>query len=231
MKIAIMQPYLFPYIGYFQLINAVDKFIILDDVNYIKRGWVNRNRILLHGNIYQFTIQMDKASQNKLFTETYIKDDFQHFLSIINDGYSKSIYFEPIMLLLKEILSFNNKCISIFAGNSLIKIAKYLNLKTEFIYSSNIEQNKELKGQDKILNICKLLKTDKYINAIGGMEIYSREVFLQNNIELNFIQTKEIRYQHTPKIKDFYPNLSIIDILMNNSIKDISLMLNQFSLI
>ena len=71
-----MQPYFFPYIGYFQLINAVDKFIILDDVNYIKKGWINRNRILLNGKDYLFTIPCEKISQNKLINEVeVIKDE------------------------------------------------------------------------------------------------------------------------------------------------------------
>lgn len=117
MKLAIMQPYFFPYIGYFQLIHAVDKFIILDDVNYINRGWINRNKIIINGEAKWFTLSLDKASQNKLIKEINIssKDVFhEKLLKTLKIFYGKAPYFNQVYDLLNKLFKIENYNLSSF---------------------------------------------------------------------------------------------------------------------
>ncbi len=129
-KIAIMQPYFFPYIGYFQLINAVDTFVIYDDVNYIKKGWINRNNIVINGEQKLFTISLSKASQNKMINEIDISDDFIKFIKMLEMSYSKAPYYEQTMNVINKIISFENKKLSTFIHNSIKILVDYLNIKT-----------------------------------------------------------------------------------------------------
>lgn len=168
MKLGIMQPYFLPYIGYFQLIKAVDKYVIYDDVNYIKKGWINRNNILCNGQAHLFSISLRGASQNKLINEIEISDDFSKFRKMIELSYRKAPYFEEVFKLLNSIIDYPNKNLSLFLANSIKEICKYLSIDTEIIFSSEIEKNNDLKGQEKILEICKILQAKTYINAIGG---------------------------------------------------------------
>lgn len=171
MTLGIMQPYFLPYIGYFQLINAVDKFIVYDDVNFINRGWINRNNILVNGNAQLFTISLHKASQNKLINEIEIIDDFQKFLRTIEIAYRKAPYFDVVYELLRRIVTYPEKQLARFILNSLREISAYLQLETEFLMSSSIKKNNLNRGQVKIMEICQLLGADAYINPKGGQEL------------------------------------------------------------
>lgn len=175
MKLGIMQPYFMPYIGYFQLIKAVDKFVIYDDVNFINRGWINRNNILINGKAQLFTISLHKASQNKLINEIKIADDFQKFLRTVEMAYKKAPYFGEIYNLLQHIVAYPDKQAANFIWNSLQEISSYLQLDTEFLMSSSIEKNNSNHGQTKIMEICQILGADTYINPIGGQELYDRQ--------------------------------------------------------
>jgi len=229
MKLAIMQPYFLPYIGYFQLIKAVDKYVIFDDVNYIKKGWINRNNILLNGQNYLFTLSLLGASQNKLINEIFVEQNQSKLLKTLETAYKKAPYFENVFYVVKNIFDYENKNLANFVGNSIIQIADYLDIKTEFLYSSDINKDDELKGQEKILNICKALNATNYINAIGGQELYDKEIFEQNSIKLNFLKTETIEYQQFKN--DFIPYLSILDVMMFNSAEAINIMLDKFELI
>jgi len=231
MKIAIMQPYFFPYIGYFQLINAVDKFVLLDDVSYINKGWINRNRILVNKKIYLFTIPLDKASQNRLInqicikTETHWKDKF---LKTIKQTYSKAPFFENIFKLLEEIIYYDeiNLVKRIFYSLTLIK--KNLNFNTAIIETSQIYDNNYLKGQERIIDICKKENAKIYYNLWGGTKIYSNSAFKNENLQLKFLKTKGIFYKQFDE--DFIPDLSFIDVLMFNSVDKIAELLNKYYL-
>lgn len=229
MTLAIMQPYLFPYIGYWQLINAVDTFIIYDDVNFIKQGYINRNSIFSNGKAQLFTLELIGASSNKLINEIEIGNNINKILKTITQSYIKAPFFEDVITLIEEILTNKEKNLGRFIGFSLEKISEYLEINTKFIYSSNIEKDNTLKAQDKVIDICKNLNAKKYINAIGGQELYSKEIFKQNRIELNFLKTELVEYKQFKN--DFVPYLSIIDILMFNSKDEIKKMLNRFELI
>ncbi len=229
MKVGIMQPYLFPYIGYFQLIYLVDKFVLYDDVNYIKKGWINRNNIIINGQKKLFTISLSGASQNKLINEIYIADDFKTFIKTIRINYSKAPFFNETMELIEKILLYENRNLSLFIKNSFEILLEYLNITTELLLSSDIKKNNELKGQQKIMAICKELNTSTYINPIGGMELYKKETFKAKNIKLHFLKTNFTEYKQFKN--EFISGLSIIDVMMFNSVEEINDMLENYELL
>ncbi len=230
MKAAIMQPYFFPYIGYFQLINAVDKFVFLDDVNFINRGWINRNRILVNGQPHTFTVSLKDASQNKLINETGIADDGSgnKILKTVEHAYKKAPHFEAVYDVLKPIFFSAVNDIATLAKKSIHAVCAFLNIDTTIIESSSAFNNKNLHGEERIIDINKQLQATDYINAIGGAELYSKENFVNNGINLHLLKTAQITYSQFNN--EFVSYLSIIDTLMFNSIDEIKLLLNEYSL-
>jgi hypothetical protein len=215
MKIAVMQPYLFPYIGYFQLIDAVDRFVVFDDVNYINKGWINRNRILLNHKDYLFTISLKGASQNKLIRDTEIDETEKWRVKLIKTfegAYSKAPQYRQIIPLLKDIINNKEPNLSAYILYSINGIADYLDIKTEIIPSSSIYGNQELKGEDRIIDICLKENAGEYVNPIGGTELYSKPKFDEKGLQLFFLKTHAIEYPQFGK--EFVPWLSIIDLLM-----------------
>lgn len=231
MKLAIMQPYFFPYIGYFQLIKSVDKIVMLDDVNYINRGWINRNRILVNGQVKLITIPLVQASQNKhildieLLSELKWKDNL---LKTIEFNYKKAPYFKDVYSIVQSIILFEELNLSSYIHNSLLQICHYLDINTVIEATSSKYENGHLKAAEKILDICLQEKAQIYINPIGGTELYDRRLFEKNDIQLNFIQSKEFEYkQYNTK---FVPWLSLVDVLMFNSKEQIKFYLNEYVL-
>lgn len=229
MTLGIMQPYLFPYIGYWQLINAVNTFVIYDDVNFIKQGYINRNSILTNGKSQQFTLELIGANSNKLINEISVGNNKNKVLKTIKQNYSKAPYYNEIIIIIEEILNNEEKNLAKFIGFSLMKISNYLGINTKFMFSSDIEKNNDLKAQEKVLEICKILQANKYINAIGGQELYSKAIFRKNKMELNFLKTKLVEYKQFNY--EFVAYLSIIDVLMFNDKKKVIHYLNDFELI
>lgn len=207
-----MQPYLFPYIGYWQLISAVDIFVILDDVNYIKKGYVNRNSILINGAPKLFTLELIGASQNKLINEIEVGSNHQKILKTIETAYKKAPYFEKVFPVVQNVFGQEERNLAKFIGFSLGEMSKYLGLDTEFIYSSDIKKDNSLKAQDKILDICKKINATSYINAIGGKNLYDKAEFQERGIKLSFLETEMVEYRQFKN--KFVPYLSTIDILM-----------------
>ncbi len=228
-----MQPYLFPYIGYFQLIHAVDAFVIHDDVQYIKGGWIHRNRIQINDKEYVFTFSLKKDSSLKKINTRFFSGQFEkekdHFLTVIKNNYKKAPFFSDVYNLLLEIRTCEDMNISSFIINSQKQICKYLNIKTPFYIASEMKKNNRLKNQKRVLNICRILQAKIYINPIGGQTLYSKDIFKKNKISLFFLKTKEMIYEY--KKKPRLPNLSIIDVMMFNSAKDIKKMLNHYELL
>jgi len=232
MTIAIMQPYIFPYIGYFQLINAVDKFIIYDDVNFINKGWINRNNILVSGAPHLFTIPLKDASQNKLINEVELltNDPWKKkFLKTIQQSYQKAPNYKNVFDLVEEIVYLNTETIHELALHALKKTCIYMGINTEIVSSSAIYKNTNLKAQDRILDICKQENADHYINPVGGMELYDKSKFAKENIQLNFLKSVASPYSQFKNA--FVPWLSIIDILMFNDTESINTLLKEYELI
>lgn len=229
MKIAIMQPYFLPYIGYFQLIKAVDKFVIYDNIKYTKKGWVNRNRILVDGHDEFITLPLRKDSDYLNVYQRSLSESFQQekekIIRRIQANYRRSPYYDSVNELLREIFDFNSNNLFDFILNSLQVVCGYLNIRTDFVISSTLNTAPQLKGQSRVLAICQEMKADCYINPIGGVELYSREEFALNNVSLKFLQPNLIIY---PQLDfEFVPNLSILDVLMFNDKKKIAFFLNN----
>lgn len=229
MTLAIMQPYLFPYIGYWQLIKAVDTFVIFDDVNFINKSFINRNYILINYEKHLFTLELLKASQNKIINTINIGKNNYKLLKTIEIAYKKAPFFQDVFPIIENILIQKENNLAKFIGYSIKKISDYLEINRQFIYSSDIKKNNNLKAQDKILEICKELKARYYINPIGGQEIYDKKVFESENINLSFLKTSHIEYKQFKN--EFIPFLSIIDILMFNHVNEIKDMLNKYTLL
>lgn len=233
MKAAIMQPYIFPYIGYFQLINAVDEFIIYDDVNYINRGWINRNNILVAGKKSLFSIPLTGASQNKKIRDIKTENKAVwagKLLKSLTYSYKKAPYFNDVFSLLEAMPGGElREPVSVFNFRNIQAVCNYLGITTKLIPSSAVFNNETLKGQDRILDICRQSGADHYINPPGGASLYEHELFDRENIKLNFLKTKTISYKQFSD--DFVPDLSIIDVLMFNSKAEITQQLLQYELI
>jgi hypothetical protein len=231
MKVAIMQPYFMPYIGYFQLIQTVDKYVVYDNIQYTKKGWINRNRILKNGTDTYVTIPLEKNSDYLNICERSVSANFNRkkFLDQITEAYRNAPYFTNTSELIKQAVNNNQNNLFDLIYNSINIICSYLEIKTEMIPSSQIEIDHSLKGKDKVIQICKTLGADIYINAIGGVNLYDKNEFAEHGIDLQFLQTKSAEYEQFHN--HFIPNLSIIDVMMFNSKDKIKEMLNGYELI
>lgn len=232
MRIGIMQPYFFPYIGYWQLMNAVDKYVIYDDVNFIKGGWINRNRILMNGQPQYFNVPMLGASPFKLINEIVVNNDarlIEKNLRILEGAYRKAPYYKEIYPLIQKILFCGKQNLAEYIEESFYVICDYLDIETELIVSSSLKKDCSLKGQDKVLDICKILGASEYYNAIGGQKLYSHANFQKQNINLYFLRTEATKYKQFDNV--FQENLSIIDVMMFNSQEEIREMLNKYTMV
>lgn len=234
MRIAIMQPYFFPYAGYFSLINAVDIFVFYDDVQYIRRGWVNRNRILNRdrAQLWEYiNVPVKKASRDSKIQDIEILNEEkwdEKLKKKLSLRYSRAPYFRDVKDLLFAVIDSGNRSkLSEYNIYSIGQICNYLEIDSRFINSSTLEYNRESDGQGKLIDITKLLNGHTYVNPIGGTELYSREEFLKSGLNISFLLMNELTY-HQGK-GDFVPNLSIIDVLMWNSKEDVKGMLNDYT--
>lgn len=232
-RLAIMQPYFMPYIGYFQLINSVDEFVIYDNIQYTKKGWINRNRILVNGKDYLITLSLKKDSDyldvvDRELSDSWSKDRIK-MLNLIKSAYNKSTQFEPVFDLISKCLNNPERNLFRFIYDSIVLINEYLEISTPIVISSSIEIDHSLKSQDKVIELCKKQKADNYINSIGGVSLYNKDTFNQSGIQLNFIKSNQISYNQFTN--EFLPWLSIIDVMMFNSREEIQKYLNNYTLI
>lgn len=215
-----MQPYLFPYIGYFQLLHAVDRFVVYDDVAFIKQGWINRNRILINGQPSYFTVPVKHASSFTLTRDTVIDDDRQHerwsekMLKTFENAYRRAPEFARVFPVVESVFTRPTNRIAELAVASIKSVAALLDIRTEWVESSTQYDNAHLKGEHRVLAICKAECATDYVNLPGGRELYAREHFEAAGICLRFIESRPIQYsQFAPA---FVPSLSIVDVLMFN---------------
>jgi hypothetical protein len=221
-----MQPYLFPYIGYFKLISEVDRLVFFDDVNFINKGWINRNRLLFSGQINYFTVPLSNASQNILICDVAISNDKswkKKLEASIRQSYSKAQYFDQVYDLISPVLFGEHTKIGDMAKESIVKITNYLSIPTEFINTSRVYENQTLKGECRIRDICRKEMSSEYINLGGGRELYEESNFSADGIKLNFVDPNFTCYKQFAT--SFAPGLSIIDVLMHNSPFKVSEML------
>lgn len=226
--LAINQPYFFPYIGYFQLIHASDKFISLEDVSYINRGWINRNRILINSSASYVTIPIDSASQNRKINETLTFPDNSwkdHLLKKLRISYSRAPFYSVCYKLVRNSLDQGTRLISDIALQSILEVCNYIGLRRQFSKSKGFE---ELRGEDRIIQLCKAESADAYVNLPGGREIYHKQKFMQEGLDLRFIEPEITEYKQFSG--NFIPGLSIIDVIMFNPPEKILEMTERYRL-
>lgn len=218
---AIMQPYFLPYIGYFQLIAAVNLFILYDNIKYTKKGWINRNRFLCNGRDAMFSLPLKADSDLLDIRERRLASDFNcdRLINQLAGAYRKAPYFEHAFPLIEQILRQKEQNLFQFLYGSIVLVCQHIGITTEIRISSDIPIDHALKNQDKVLALCETVGTNVYVNAIGGIDLYSKEDFRSHRIELKFIRSKPFVYRQFGN--DFVPWLSIVDVLMFNSLDTI----------
>jgi hypothetical protein len=233
MRLGMQQPYLFPYLGYFQLIHAVEQFVIYDDVQYIKGGWINRNRILLQGRPFMFTLSLQKDSRSSLINERRFsvkhREEKALFLKTLRCAYKKAPYFREVLNLVETIFAFDDPNLARMLTYSLKMTCEYLGLKTPFQVASMLDKDCTLKREERMFDIFARLGVDHYLNALGGRGLYSKADFWGRNIRLDFLQSRFVTYRQFDN--DFIPNLSIIDVMMFNSREQITELLELYDLV
>jgi len=214
-----MQPYFFPYIGYFQLINAVDEFVIYDNIQFTKKGWINRNRILVNGQDTYITLPLKRDSDYLDVCERFLADSwFQEKKAMLNriaGAYRKAPHFEQVYPLIEKCIAFDENNLFRFILNSLNLVNEYLQISTPLVVSSTILINHELKAEEKVIALCRARNATEYLNPIGGVSLYQKEYFRRENMDLYFIKSNDMIYKQLDH--DFVPWLSIIDVMMFNS--------------
>lgn len=230
--IAIMQPYFLPYLGYFQLMAAAEKFVVFDDVHYINRGWVNRNRLLLDGAAHTFTAPLRGASQNLLICEIELVDEQGwrgKLLRTIRQAYAKAPCYAEVSVLMERLITYPSLRLDEFLLNSLREIASYLALEVEIESTSRVYGDSYLNGQERILDICRQEHADIYINPIGGEGLYDRAYFKEQGVQLKFLRSRPVSY---PQGKgEFVPWLSILDVLMFNPQPEARRLLSEMDMV
>ena len=233
MKIGIMQPYFLPYLGYFQLMSACDEFVVYDNIKFTKKGWIHRNRMLLNGSDSMFSLPLKNDSDflnidQRVLGENFAKEKGK-ILGQIRSSYKYASCFKDVYPFIEEMFCFEEKNLFPFIFNSITKIKEYLNIKTPLMVSSAIDMDHNLKGKYRVMEICKKLGGSIYINPVGGMELYEKEEFSQQNIDLYFHKMRAIAYPQNGNT--FIPYLSILDVMMFNDKEAIAKLMLEFDLV
>jgi hypothetical protein len=235
MRVAIMQPYLFPYIGYIQMMNAVDHFVIYERAQYMKGGWINRNKILNKGSgkeqLFSFSVANSPVETAIIDKEWGPKFDLERkkFLRSLEQNYSKAPHFNSTFSLIEACLDPSIKSVGELIGKSLIKIAAHLEMETIFSWSADYDFKDSDPAQAKVLSILDHIGADHYINAIGGKELYDQDSFQAKGIQLDFIKAEAKPYEQYGG--EFIPYLSIIDVLMFNGVEGTKELLGAYELV
>jgi hypothetical protein len=227
-KLAVMQPYLFPYIGYFQLIYASDLFLIYDDVTYIKQGYINRNNILSAKGVMRFSIPVPGASSNKLISDLTFSPDVKKVLKTIEQSYTRAPYFDHIYPIIRNTMEHEDRSIATVCQKSFEDIFTYLGIKKQFKKTSELKYDRSAIARDRLVHLCHQFGADCYINAPGGKNLYLRCDFEDQGIALKFLEPLAMTYQQS--VPEFVPNLSIIDVLMNCPVSEVKRILKSFNL-
>lgn len=219
MTVAIMQPYFFPYLGYFQLVKAADEFIFLDNVNFIRKGWIHRNQLLVNGEPYLFTIPLTGASQNRLIQDIELADYHSwrsKFLKTVELAYKQAPFYQETMELVYDALKTDFRTISKLAASSIEMVSGALGLKTVFSFASSLSGPGSIGAEKRIIDLCLGKKAATYINPANGRHLYDEKAFEKAGIEIMFHRMNSVSYTQSEK-SGFIPNLSIIDVMMFNS--------------
>jgi hypothetical protein len=221
-----MQTYFFPYLGYFQLIAAVDGFVVYDNIKYTKKGWVNRNRILQQGLPHTISLPLKAASDALDIRERDVAESFdpRKLINQIAGAYRPAPYFDQVMPVIESSIVTAERNLFRLLYASIRKVCDYLTISTELLPSSTVEADHDLRAQERVISICRSLGASTYINPIGGTALYSDDGFRKAGIELRFLESLPVRYAQFGE--DFVPSLSIIDVMMFIPVERIAEMLS-----
>jgi len=211
MRLGIMQPYFLPYIGYFQLLNYCDTFVLYDDIEYTKKGWITRNRIQFNGDVRLFSLNLKKDSDYLSIKDRSLAESFDRskLLRLFEETLRRTPHYEETIELLRPIVSCGSSDLFSYLENSINLVCQQIGVTTKLIKSSDLDIDHELRGQQRVLEICSVLNAEQYINPIGGMELYDIESFKSRGLKLSFIKSKLSPYSQG--VFDFIPALSIVD--------------------
>lgn len=223
---AVMQPYLFPYIGYYQLVYSSDNFVLYDDVTFIKSGYINRNNILVNGKATRFTIPVPNASSNTLISDLSFSLDIKKVLKTFTQSYSKAPFYNDIMPIVEAVLTNNDRSIAEVCKQGIVQVFNHLGIDKKIHKSTSLQYDRMQNAAMKLVEITKLFGSEHYVNSIGGQELYNKDFFAQYNIELSFIKPNKIVYKQNAG--EFVPNLSMIDVLMWNDSESVKKLLTEF---
>lgn len=232
MKLAIMQPYFFPYIGYWQLLDAADRFVIYDDANFIKQGWINRNRILIGSEPGYITVPLDGASPNKRICDIAVQRSphwRRKMLVSIEQSYRKSPYFATIFPEIEKLIGSETSNLADFLLQHFSSMTKLLGIDTQIVNTSRHYHNSTLSGEERVLDICRREGATSYINPPGGRKLYDPDSFKAANVDLRFLSMRASPYRQ--RISDFVPNLSVIDVLMEVGVAGVRARLAEYDLL
>lgn len=231
MKLAIMQPYFLPYIGYWQLIHAVDRFVVYDDVNYIARGWINRNRILNFGESTYITVPLQHSSQNKLICDISLQSTSvwrDKLVRSVENTYRRAPFFYEWFPVIENIIRHDADNLSEYLVYQLKTISAHMEINTKFVVTSRCYENNRLSGQERVIDICKREGATTFINPQGGQSLYERDAFKHNSVDLKFLIPSAIEYKQFGTLQ--VPWLSIIDVMMFHSKSQLHTLLNKYEL-
>lgn len=227
MNVAIMQPYLFPWIGYFQLIYQSDIFVLYDDACFIKQGYINRNSILCNGQAQRFTVPVPGASSYKRINELCFSDQVGKIVKTVGQCYSKAPYFQDVMPLVEAVLFHQQRDITACCQRAIESIFGYLGMERKIIRSAELDYDRTENAENKVIGMCKALKGDMYVNSTGGRHLYRADSFAAQGITLRFLQANNTEYAQGEH--NFVPYLSIIDVLMHCEPDQIKQALKNYS--
>ena len=236
MKLGMNQPYFFPYLGFYQLIHAVDRFIIYDNFNYIKGGWINRNRFLVvSGNPTYFNAVTEDSSPYKRIRDIRLSPKTNWRRKLLNTfflNYRKCPFFAETYTLLETIIQLETDSLSELATKSISAVCRHLQIRSEIVENPRYEELENALDDEnltqafpliklsvperkvfRVIAVCHMMKASEYVNPMGGQAFYDKGAFKANGIDLHFLRSRDEPYQQATK--EYHPGLSIIDVLMN----------------
>lgn len=233
MTVAVMQPYLFPYVGYFQLLYSADRFVMLDDVNFIKQGWINRNRIRVSGTEHMFTLPLSGAGSFVPINAIELGEGYRiwrgKFLRTLDQSYKRAQYHDEVLGVVERALINDATSLVEVLRAGVSEVMGHIGFNRHIVPSSSVYFNRDLAGQDRVIDICLREGGDRYINAIGGKDLYSASAFRERGIELRFI--RNTRESYTGLGAEIPMGLSILDALMHLSSTELLGMMTEYELV
>lgn len=212
-RIAVLQPYLFPYLGTYQLARQVERFLFFDDVAFIKKGYIHRNAVLLDGQAHAFSAPVRHASQNRAILEHDYVGDWQPLLALLGRAYALAPHFGAVFELARQVLLHPDENVARKNARSMVAVFDYLGLAFDHGFASAHALPPELRASARVRALCRAEGADGYVNPAGGRALYDAADFARDGLELHFCAMRPLHYPQ--RAAAFVPNLSMLDVLMH----------------